>query len=183
MALSEELPLYRDTYRLLNNLLILTQDFPRFFRYSMGSRMVDLTLDMLSLIYKANSSYEKVGVLTEFLDRYRMLQMLFRVCVEQKVITERKYASFGLLLEKIGKQATSWKQYNERGMKKQEDKKAMIYQSGFGRSRLPEANCLLLKKGCRQAFLVQGGSQRQKQTTFTGPPRSSTTIRRTTLFM
>ena len=106
MALSEELPLYRDTYRLLNNLLILTQDFPRFFRYSMGSRMVDLTLDMLSLIYKANSSYEKVGVLTEFLDRYRMLQMLFRVCVEQKVITERKYASFGLLLEKIGKQAT-----------------------------------------------------------------------------
>ena len=88
MALSEELPLYRDTYRLLNNLLILTQDFPRFFRYSMGSRMVDLTLDMLSLIYKANSSYEKVGVLTEFLDRYRMLQMLFRVCVEQKVITE-----------------------------------------------------------------------------------------------
>ena len=30
----------------------------------------------------------------------------------------------------------------------------MIYQSGFGRSRLPEANCLLLKKGCRQAFLV-----------------------------
>ena len=89
MALSEELPLYRDTYRLLNNLLILTQDFPRFFRYSMGSRM----------------------------------QMLFRVCVEQKVITERKYASFGLLLEKIGKQATSWKQYNERGMKKQEDKR------------------------------------------------------------
>ena len=117
MALSEELPLYRDTYRLLNNLLILTQDFPRFFRYSMGSRMVDLTLDMLSLIYKANSSYEKVGVLTEFLDRYRMLQMLFRVCVEQK------YASFGLLLEKIGKQATSWKQYNERGMKKQKDKR------------------------------------------------------------
>ena len=59
----------------------------------------------------------------------------------------------------------------------------MIYQSGFGRSRLPEANCLLLKKGCRQAFLVQGGSQRQKQTTFTGPPRSSTTFRRTTLFV
>ncbi|WP_225637897.1 four helix bundle protein [Bacteroides thetaiotaomicron] len=91
----------------VENLLVLTQDFPRFFRYSMGSRMVDLTLDMLSLIYKANSSYEKVGVLTEFLDRYRMLQMLFRVCVEQKVIAERKYASFGLLLEKIGKQATS----------------------------------------------------------------------------
>ena len=59
MALSEELPLYRDTYRLLNNLLILTQDFPRFFRYSMGSRMVDLTLDMLSLIYKRTAAMKK----------------------------------------------------------------------------------------------------------------------------
>lgn len=120
MALSEELPLYRDTYRLLNNLIVLTQDFPRFFRYSIGSRMVDLTLDMLSLIYRANGSYEKVGVLAEILDRYRMLQMLFRVCVEQKVITERKYAPFGLLLEQIGRQATGWKQYSERGMKKNE---------------------------------------------------------------
>lgn len=108
---------------MLNNLLVLTQEFPRFFRYSIGNRMVDLNLDMLSLIYRANSSYEKVGILTDFLDRYRMVQMLFRVCVEQKVITERRYASFGLLLEKIGKQATSWKQYNERGMKKNEDKR------------------------------------------------------------
>ena len=61
-----------------------------------------------------------------------MLQMLFRVCVEQKVITERKYASFGLLLEKIGKQATSWKQYNERGMKKQEDKRQGIIRRDSG---------------------------------------------------
>ena len=39
MALSEDLPLYRDTYRLLNNLLLLSQEFPRFFRYSMGFSM------------------------------------------------------------------------------------------------------------------------------------------------
>lgn len=38
----------------------------------------------------------------------------------------------------------------------------MIYQSGSGRSRLPGANCFLLKKGCRQASPVRGGSQRTK---------------------
>ena len=38
MALSEELPLYRDIYRLLSSLSVLTQDFPRFFRYGMGSK-------------------------------------------------------------------------------------------------------------------------------------------------
>lgn len=106
MALSEDLPLYRDTLRLLNLLIPLSQGFPWFFRYNMGNRMIELNLDMLSLIYKANSSYEKVAVITEFLDKYRMLQMLFRVCVEQQVITERQYAGFALVMDKIGKQGT-----------------------------------------------------------------------------
>ena len=116
MALSEDLPLYRDTLRLLNLLIPLSQGFPRFFRYNMGNRMIELNLDMLSLIYKANSSYEKVAVITEFLDKYRMLQMLFRVCVEQQVITERQYAGLALVMDKIGKQGTGWKQYSEKGI-------------------------------------------------------------------
>jgi len=115
MALSEDLPLYRDTYRLLNELLPLTQEFPRFYRYSLGSRMVELNLDMLSLIYRANGSADKSGPLGEFLDRYRMLLMLFRVCVEQRVIAERRYARFGLLMERIGRQATGWKQHSGKG--------------------------------------------------------------------
>jgi hypothetical protein len=43
------------------------------------------------------------------------MTMLFRVCVEQYVINERQYAGIALLLQKIGKQATSWKKYSERG--------------------------------------------------------------------
>jgi len=114
MALSEELPLYKDCLALLNRVIFLTKDFPRFFRYGIGSRMVDLNLEMISLIYQANSSYEKVKILENFLNKYRMLVILFRVCVEQKVITERQYAGFAVMIDKIGRQATSWKQYNER---------------------------------------------------------------------
>ncbi len=46
---------------------------------------------MSMLIYKANSSYEKTVSLRDFPGKFGMLQMLFRVCMEQKVITERKY--------------------------------------------------------------------------------------------
>ena len=74
MALTEELPIYRATYRLLNLLIRATQDFPRFYKYSLGTRMVDVCLDM---------------------------------------------AMFALEMEKIGKQATGWKQYNEKGKAKQ----------------------------------------------------------------
>lgn len=50
MALTEELPIYRATYRLLNMLLRATQDFLRFYRYSLGTRMVDVCLDMSMLL-------------------------------------------------------------------------------------------------------------------------------------
>lgn len=80
MALTEELPIYRATYRLLNMLMCATQDFPRFYRYSLGSRMVDICLDMSMLIYKANSSYEKVELLREFLAQFNMLQMCRMNC-------------------------------------------------------------------------------------------------------
>lgn len=81
--------------------------------------MVDVCLDMSMLIYKANSSYEKVEPIREFLSRFSMLQMLLRVCVEQRVIDTKKVTAFALEMEKIGKQATGWKQYNEKGKAKQ----------------------------------------------------------------
>lgn len=84
MALTEELPIYCATYRLLNLLIPLSQGFPRFFRYNMGNRMIELNLDRLSLIYKADSSYKKVAVITEFLSKFSILQMLLRVCVPGK---------------------------------------------------------------------------------------------------
>lgn len=34
----------------------LSQSLPRFFRYNIGNRMLDLILDMMSLIYQANGN-------------------------------------------------------------------------------------------------------------------------------
>ena len=72
--------------------------------------MVDVCLDMSMLLYKANSSYEKVELIKEFLSKFSILQMLLRVCAEQKVIDTKKVAVFALEMEKIGKQATGCKQ-------------------------------------------------------------------------
>ena len=63
MALSEELPLYRDTLRLLNLIIEKTKSYPRYYRYTLGERMVNVNLDMLSLIFEANSTYNKIPVL------------------------------------------------------------------------------------------------------------------------
>lgn len=114
MAKSEELPIYRDTLDLLDRLLTMTRDFPKFHRFGMGQRMVDINLDMMALIYRANRSYEKMQVISELLDNHHMLQMLFRLCVRHHAISESQYASVVPLLDRIGKQGTGWRNHFER---------------------------------------------------------------------
>ena len=114
MAQSEELPLYRDTFIMLGMVIEKVKDYPRFYRYTIGEKMVNIILDMLSLIYRANSSYNKLPIITHVDDRYRMLVMLFRLSVEQRVIPQNNYAKYAAQIEKIGRQITGWKQYYEK---------------------------------------------------------------------
>ncbi len=111
MAQSEDLPIFKAAYDLLEQLVKVAKDLPKFFRYSMGTRMVDLCLDMLGQVYRANMS--QVGreqVLTDLLINYRQLQMLLRVCYRQKAFSSGRYAELISLLDTIGRQATAWRQ-------------------------------------------------------------------------
>lgn len=107
---SEQLDIYKAAYDLLERLTDLAKDLPKFFRYSLGTRMVDLNLDMLGLVYRANMSREdRQNVLTDLLICYRQLQMLLRVCYHQKALSTGRYAELVKLLDSVGRQATAWK--------------------------------------------------------------------------
>ena len=44
MALSHELPIYRDTMKLLSLTIEKTKCYPRFYRYTVGEKMVNCDL-------------------------------------------------------------------------------------------------------------------------------------------
>ena len=107
---SEELGIYKAAYDLLEQLTDLAKNLPKFFRYSIGTRMVDLDLDLLGNIYRANMSQKnRAEVLTDLLIDYRQLLMLLRVCYHQKALSTGRYAELVKLLDSIGRQATAWK--------------------------------------------------------------------------
>ena len=111
MALSEELPVFKASYDLLERLTDLAKDLPKFFRYSIGTRMVDLCLDMLAQIYRANMKQEsRAEALTDLLISHRQLLMLLRVCYHQKALSTGRYAELIKLMDSIGRQATAWRQ-------------------------------------------------------------------------
>jgi len=110
MAKSEELPIYKAAYDLLEELIELAKELPKFFRYSVGTRMVDLCLDLLGQIYRANMAQDgREKVLTDLLIDYRQLLMLLRVCYRQKALSSGRYANMINMLDTIGRQATGWK--------------------------------------------------------------------------
>ena len=108
--LSEELPIFKAAYDLLERLTDLAKDLPKFFRYSVGTRMVDLCLDMLGQIYRANMDKDhRTEAITDLLISYRQLLMLLRVCYHQKALSTGRYAELMKLLDSIGRQATAWR--------------------------------------------------------------------------
>lgn len=111
MAQSEELPIFKAAYDLLEQLMDVAKDLPKFYRYSIGTRMVDLNLDLIGQVYRANMTQEgREQVLTDLLIDYRQLLMLLRIIYKQKAISSGRYAELISLLDKIGRQATGWRQ-------------------------------------------------------------------------
>ena len=74
MAQSEDLPIFKASYDLLEQWTDLAKDLPKFFRYSIGQRMVDLCLDLLGNIYRANMKRDKAEPLTDLQICYRQLR-------------------------------------------------------------------------------------------------------------
>jgi hypothetical protein len=109
MALFYDLPVYRDSYKLILLVYEITKDFPREYKYTLGQDMKHDAMLLVRSIYRANRSKEKIQYLEEFLDNFEILKLGIRLCVDMKIISIKKQSEIAFLLESIGKQITGWK--------------------------------------------------------------------------
>ena len=109
MALSHELPIYKDTYRLILKLFELTQHFSKEYKYSLGQDIKRDAICLVRSIYRANRNQQKRTYVEEFLDNFEVLKLELRLCADLKLFSIKHQAEITELLEGIGKQATSWK--------------------------------------------------------------------------
>ncbi len=78
MALYQDLPVFRDVYRLTLRVHQLTQSFSREFKYTLGQDMKRDCLGLLRSIYRANRSRDKAHLLDAFLDDFELLKLEVR---------------------------------------------------------------------------------------------------------
>lgn len=104
--------IYIDCRSLLDELLNVTVDFPRNYKFTIGSKMQEYSIEILNDITGAyiNKSLEKrIEYLTNFQTRFETLKVLIRVAGERKWISLKKFARLSELTTTIGKQSTAWK--------------------------------------------------------------------------
>jgi len=78
MALYYDLPVYRDTYKLILKIFECTKDFSKEYKYTLGQDMKRDGINLVRSIYRANKAKNKVEYLEAFLDDFE-LQTLFIV--------------------------------------------------------------------------------------------------------
>ncbi len=108
MALYYDLPVYRDTYKLILKIFECTKDFSKEYKYTLGQDMKRDALQLVRSIYRANKSTSKLEHLETFMDDFELLKLEIRLCVDMKVLPIKKQAELSLLMDTVGKQITGW---------------------------------------------------------------------------
>ena len=111
LKLVSNAPIYKDVRSLLNEILEVTPEFPRQYKYTIGGEMQKLAVSLLSgaaaaYMDKAN----RLARLSKFRYEFETLRTLVRIAGEKRWIKGiARHAQIIELMDAIGKQSTAWK--------------------------------------------------------------------------
>ncbi len=114
MRNTERLPLYHKTYGLIKHLYGVIRSFPKEYKYSMGSEIMNLSWKCLDLIIEANAypNAQKSVKVAELSAAYDKLKMRLRMSQEINLTSAGQFAHLeeNYMLE-IGKMIGGWKKW------------------------------------------------------------------------
>lgn len=108
MGQYNELPVYKATYDLLLSIFQFTRDFSREYKYTVGESLKKETIELLTLIYRANSKYQKVEILQTAREQIEVIRLLIRLMKDMKQISLGKFVKINVVVENVSKQLTGW---------------------------------------------------------------------------
>lgn len=111
MAIYDNLPVFKDTYDLLLQIIRMSMNLQRDFRYTIGERLKIEIMDLCIYIYKANGSYEKQEFIKQARERMVVIKLQVRVLHDVKQISVKQFAMLADKMESISKQLASWEKY------------------------------------------------------------------------
>ena len=115
MAQYRHLPIYKQTYDLLLRTMTATKDFPREYKYTLGQKMKDELIDLVILIYRANSAPDKERHIQSIVERVQAIQLIMRLSHDMRILSRRHYAALSEMTDSVARQAQGWLKSSGRG--------------------------------------------------------------------
>jgi hypothetical protein len=108
MALYSDLPVYKSTYDLLVAIFRFTKDFNKEYKYTVGESLKKETIELLTLIYRANVKRDKKDVLQEARERIEVIRLFIRLMKDMQQISIKQFVQINTSVENVSKQLTGW---------------------------------------------------------------------------
>lgn len=110
MALSNELPVYIDTYHYIQAVLEIHKVFPRDIKHTVGQEWIKRVITLPTFIVRANMfKSEREAYLTDFICEFEFCKLIVRLAGENRWISRKQQSHLMYLEAAIGKQVTAWK--------------------------------------------------------------------------
>lgn len=111
MANYDNLPVYKAAYDLLQSVYKDTGNVPRDVRFTLVETLKNELTEILVLIYKANSTPDKLPHIERARDLVVSVKVRLRLLNDLRHINVKLYARFAEQVESVSKQLASWQDY------------------------------------------------------------------------
>lgn len=106
MAQYDTLPVYKASFDLMLMVFEFCRHFRKEYKYTLGEKLKNETLEMIMNIYRANSKKDKSQLLQNARENIEVVRLLFRLTKDMKLIPLNKFISINEKIENISEQLT-----------------------------------------------------------------------------
>ena len=109
--LYDNLPVYKVSYDLIIKTFDVVLYFRREYKYSLGESIKKEIIELISNIYKANSTQQKSDSIASAKANIETVRLFFRLSKDLKQIDLSAFVEINKMIESISKQLTAWEKY------------------------------------------------------------------------
>lgn len=111
MAIYDNLPVFKESYLLLLQFVVICNKLQRDFRYTIGDQIKKELIELCVCIYNANGNSEKHIFITQAREKVIIVKLLIRILNDTKQISVKQYAQLLDITESVSKQLSQWDKY------------------------------------------------------------------------
>jgi hypothetical protein len=115
MAQYQHLPIYKQTYDILLRTMTATKEFPREYKYTLGQKIKDELIELVVMIYRANTATDKARHIESIVERVQAIQLMLRLSHDMRILPRRHHAALSEMTDELARQAQGWLKSSGKG--------------------------------------------------------------------